>query len=186
MFGLNKTQGCRRGQGSGFVKAMSASLLVMLLIGLNLVAASPLDDEIETLKAETSATAKDMVTLEQKVRQLVDTRVSVFLTLGSRDGLDLDSVELFVNGKPAVSHLYTPAESRSLKQGGIQQLFMGNLVNGAHELQAVITARAANDRFVRRESSHSFKKRPGELRLEMALEANAPDYEPRVSFIEWK
>src|SRR5690554_6464256 len=109
MFGLHKTQGCRRSQRSGFVAALS--VIVMLLSGLSPVAASSLDDEIDTLKAETSATGKDTVQLEEKVRQLVDTRLSVFLTQGSQNGLDLDSVELFVNGKPAVSHLYTPNES---------------------------------------------------------------------------
>lgn len=186
MFGLHKTQGCRRGQGCGFIAALCVSAIVVLTSALVPVAAAPLDDEIGTLATETSATAKDIAQLEQKVRQLIDTRLSLFLTLGSQNGLDLDSVELFVNGKPAVSHLYTPNENGALKQGGIQKLFMGNLVNGTHELKAVITARAANDRFVRRESLHSFKKRPGELRLEMALEARAPDYEPRVSFVEFK
>ncbi len=185
MFGQHKTQGCRRGQGSGFIAALCVSAIV-LLNALVPVAAAPLDDEIGTLATDTSATAKDIAQLEQEVRQLIDTRISLFLTLGSQNGLDLDSVELFVNGRPAVSHLYTPNENGALKQGGMQKLFMGNLVNGTHELKAVITARAANDRFVRRESLHNFKKRPGELRLEMALEARAPDYEPHVSFVEFE
>jgi len=33
---------------------------------------------------------------------------------------------------------------------------------------------------------HRFRKRPGALRLQMSLEAQAPDYKPRVSFLEWK
>lgn len=186
MFGLHNTQGCRGGQGSGFVAGLSASVILMLPVWLSPAVASALDDDIDALRAETSANAKAIDELEKQVWQLVDTRLAVYLTLGNQNGLDLDSVELFVNGKPAASHLYTPSESSSLKQGGIQQLFTGNLANGTHELKAVITARAANDRFVRRESSHRFSKRPGELRLEMALEAKAPDYEPRVSFVEWK
>ncbi|WP_239985800.1 tetratricopeptide repeat protein [Marinobacter salexigens] len=184
MFGLQKKQGCRSSQKNGFVTGLASSVVTMLLIGQSPVVASALEAEIATLKAEASAYAADMAKLEERVLQPVDTRMALFLTLANSDGLDLDSVELFVNGKPAASHLYTPRESGSLQQGGIQKLFTGNLVNGTHELKAVITARAANDRFVRREAFHRFQKKPGKLRLKVALEARAPDYEPRVSFVE--
>lgn len=167
-------------------KRLGAGLIIAALIGASTAAASSLDEEIAGLKAEVSAHADAIFKLEKSVLHPVDTRLAVFLTLASRDGLDLDSVELFVNGKPAASHLYTARESESLQQGGVQQLFTGNLANGEHELKAVITARAANDRFVRRESTHRFQKRPGVLRFQMALEAKAPDYEPRVAFVEWK
>ena len=73
-----------------------------------------------------------------------------------------------------------------LDQGGVHQLFIGNLADGRHSLKAVINARAANNRFVRREIVHDFRKQPGTLRLQMTLNAKAPDYEPEVSFVEWK
>lgn len=167
-------------------KGFGVGLIVAGLMGTGTTVASSLDTEIAGLKAEVSAHADDIFKLEQNVLHPVDTRLAIFLTLANREGLDLDSVELFVNGKPAASHLYTARESESLQQGGTQQLFTGNLANGEHELKVVITARAANDRFVRRESTHRFQKRPGVLRFQMALEAKAPDYEPRVSFVEWK
>ncbi|MGO1460951.1 MAG: AraC family transcriptional regulator [Marinobacter sp.] len=148
--------------------------------------AANLDEEITNLKAEVSAHSSKIFQLEQKILHPVDTRLAVSLTLADRGGLDLDSVELFVDGQAVTSHLYTARESGSLRQGGTQQLFTGNLANGTHTLKAIITARAANDRFVRRESTHRFQKRPGALRLELALDAKAPDYEPRVSFVERK
>ena len=43
-----------------------------------------------------------------------------------------------------------------------------------------------DNRFVRREIVHDFRKQPGTLRLQMTLNAKAPDYEPEVSFVEWK
>ena len=185
MFGLLKTKRRRdkqrKGWGIGLIGAV-----VLITLGCGPVIASSLDEEISSLKAEVSAHSAEIFQLEQKILHPVDTRLAVFLTLTSRSGLDLDTVELFVNGQPVVSHLYTARDSESLQQGGIQQLFTENLANGPHQLKAVITARAANDRFVRRESTHDFQKRPGVLRLEMALEAKAPDYEPRVSFVERK
>jgi hypothetical protein len=159
---------------------------LVLLLSAPTMASTSLDDEIEALSAEVAGYSASVFALEQKVLHPANTRLAVFLTLQSRDALDLDSVELFVNGQPVASHLYTERERASLERGGIQQLFTGNLKNGEHELKTVITARSANDDFVRRESVHRFRKRPGTLRLQMSLEARAPDYEPRVSFVEWK
>lgn len=149
-------------------------------------AASSLDQQIEQLRAQVSAHSMQVFALEQELLHPADTRMAVFLTLGSRASLDLDSVELFVNDQPVASHLYSDRERGSLKDGGVQQLFTGNLPSGAHELKTVVTARSANDHFVRREAVHRFQKRPGTLRLQMNLEAPAPDYDPRVSFVEWK
>ncbi len=148
--------------------------------------ASDIDHAIDQLRAEVSEHSARVFALEQRLLHPADSRLSVFLTLGSPDALELDSVELFVNGKPVVSHLYSEREQEALEEGGVQQLFVGNLPNGSHSLKAVVTARSGNDRFLRRESSYRFQKRPGSLRLQMTLEAKAPDFEPRVSFLEWK
>ncbi|MBC7182663.1 MAG: AraC family transcriptional regulator [Marinobacter sp.] len=157
-----------------------------MLLSAPALAATSLDEEIESLSAEVAEHSANVFALEQKLLHPANTRLAVFLTLQSREALDLDSVELFLNGQPVASHLYNGRERASLERGGIQQLFTGNLRNGQHELKAVITARSANDDFVRRESVHRFRKNPGTLRLQMSLEAQAPDYEPRVSFVEWK
>lgn len=148
--------------------------------------ASSIDQQIEQLQAKVAVHSAQVFALEQQLLQPADTRLAVFLTLGSRASLDLDSVELFVDGQPVASHLYSERERGSLEEGGVQQLFSGNLANGEHELKTVVTARSANDHFVRRETVHRFQKRPGTLRLQMNLEAVAPDFEPRVSFVEWK
>lgn len=167
-------------------KVISIAVLVPVLLAAKTSVAAGLDEELEELSAKVASHSEDVFALEQKVLHPANTRLAVFLTLQSRDALDLDSVELFVNGQPVASHLYSDRERTSLERGGIQQLFTGNLENGEHELKTVITARSADDDFVRRESTHRFRKRPGVLRLQMSLEARAPDYEPRVSFVEWE
>jgi hypothetical protein len=182
MFGTQQTQR-RRIEHQRLVRI---GALILALLTASTAAADGLDDELERLSAEVASHSERVFALEQKVLHPANTRLAVFLTLQSRDALDLDSVELFVNGKPVASHLYSDRERASLERGGIQQLFTGNLANGEHELKTVITARSADDDFVRRESTHHFRKRPGVLRLQMSLEARAPDYEPRVSFMEWE
>ncbi|WP_338354904.1 AraC family transcriptional regulator [Marinobacter flavimaris] len=182
MFGTRKSQRRRIARQ----RLVRFGAVVLSLLAVSAVAANGLDEELERLSAEVASHSERVFALEQKVLHPANTRLAVFLTLQSRDALDLDSVELFVNGQPVASHLYSDRERTSLERGGIQQLFTGNLENGEHELKTVITARSADDDFVRRESTHKFRKRPGVLRLQMSLEARAPDYEPRVSFVEWE
>ncbi|WP_241956248.1 AraC family transcriptional regulator [Marinobacter flavimaris] len=182
MVGIQKLQSGR----ISLQKVISIAVLVPVLLAAKTSVAAGLDEELEELSAKVASHSEDVFALEQKVLHPANTRLAVFLTLQSRDALDLDSVELFVNGQPVASHLYSDRERTSLERGGIQQLFTGNLENGEHELKTVITARSADDDFVRRESTHKFRKRPGVLRLQMSLEARAPDYEPRVSFVEWE
>mgnify|MGYP003134166076 CR=1 FL=1 len=182
MFGTQQTQ--RRRIAHQWLVAVG--VLVLAVLAVSASAADGLDEELERLSAEVSDHSERVFAFEQKVLHPANTRLAVFLTLQSRDALDLDSVELFVNGQPVASHLYSDRERASLERGGIQQLFTGNLQNGEHELKTVITARSADDDFVRRESTHRFRKRPGVLRLQLSLEARAPDYEPRVSFVEWE
>ncbi|WP_449287155.1 AraC family transcriptional regulator [Marinobacter sp. PE14] len=182
MFGTQQSQ--RRRIAHQRVVAIGA--LVLALPAASAAVADGLDEELERLNAEIASHSERVFALEQKVLHPANTRLAVFLTLQSRDALDLDSIELFVNGQPVASHLYSDRERASLERGGIQQLFTGNLENGEHELKTVITARSADDDFVRRKSTHRFRKRPGVLRLQMSLEARAPDYDPRVSFMEWE
>lgn len=166
---------------------ITVAVVVACLCGLVRSAfAESLDHEIDRLKADVAELSQTLYELEENVLYPVDTQVAVFLTLKNREGLDLDSVELYLNGTPVASHLYTDRERDSLKQGGVQRLYIGNLPHGAHQLKAVLTARSANERFVRREAIHQFRKRPGESRIQMTLDAAGPDYEPVVSFREWK
>jgi hypothetical protein len=145
-----------------------------------------LDREIAAIKSDVASLSQTLFELEESVLHPADTQVAVFLTLKDKDGLALDSVELYLDGTPVSSHLYTDRERESLRKGGIQRLYIGNIPHGSHQLKAVLTARSANERFIRREVRHQFRKRPGESRIQMSLDAAAPDYEPVVSFQEWK
>ncbi|WP_228257281.1 AraC family transcriptional regulator [Marinobacter sp. NP-4(2019)] len=151
-----------------------------------LATANELNAEINRLKADVISLAGEVFALEEGILHPADTQVTVFLTLARKDALTLDSVELYVDDTPVASHLYTDRELNALAQGGVQQLYTGNLPHGHHVLKTVLTARAGNDRYVRRESTYRFQKQPGQSRIAMTLDARAPDYEPQVSFREWK
>ena len=145
-----------------------------------------LDREIEAIKSDLASLSQTLFELEESVLYPAGTQVAVFLALKDKNGLALDSVELYLNGSPVSSHLYTDRERESLRKGGVQRLYIGNLPHGSHQLKAILTASSANERFIRREVRHQFRKRPGESRIQMTLDAAAPDYEPVVSFQDWK
>lgn len=182
MFGSKQPQQRRI---HGWISALLATV-ILAGIAVPVSAAPTLDEQIAELNTQVAEHATEVLALEQKLLHPPNTRLAVFLTLQNRNALNLDSVELFVNDQPVAAHYYTDRERASLEQGGVQQLFIGNLENGEHELRTVITARSADEDFVRREASHLFRKRPGVLRLQMSLDARAPDYEPRVAFREWE
>lgn len=161
-------------------------LPLMALGSTQLMASTAVDQQIEQLRARVSAHSVEVNRFEQELLHPVDTRVAVFLTLAGRNGLEVDAVELFIDGQPVASHLYSKRERNALERGGVQQLFTGNLSNGGHEIKAVISVRTAKDQFIRRESVHRFTKSTGTHRLQLALDAHAPDYEPDVTITEWK
>ncbi len=181
MFGKQKPQNCRiapRTPGR-WISGLLATLFFAS------TQAASLDADIDRLSTEVSRHTAGVRSLEQNLLPLTDTRVALFLSLGERQSLELDSVELFLNDKPVASHIYSEQERESLRQGGVHSLYTGNLAAGSHRLRAVVNARADSNRFVRREISHRFRKQSGMFRLQMALDARAPDFEPDVSFTEW-
>ncbi|MGC8119068.1 AraC family transcriptional regulator [Marinobacter sp. VGCF2001] len=182
MFGRQKTQKCRIAPG---IRGLFISGVIVAIFSATSHASS-LEEQIERLSADIMRHSARVNAVEQRLLHPVNTRVAVFLSLANRQALELDSVELFVDDQPVTAHLYGENERNSLAQGGVHQLFLGNLADGQHSLKAVINARASNNRFVRREITHQFRKEPGALRLQMTLSAQAPDYEPDVSFVEWK
>lgn len=175
------------GHRLGFALKAVLAVLALSFPGAGQFAhADTLDSEISRLKADVADLSQALYALEEDVLYPEDTQVAVFLTLRDREGLELDTIELYLDDTPVASHLYTDRERGSLKQGGVQRLYVGNLPHGSHQLKAVLTARSSNERFVRREVTHDFRKRPGESRIQMTLDAKAPDFEPVVSFQEWK
>lgn len=148
--------------------------------------AAGLDADIASLEAEVAQLGQSVFSLEEELLHPADTRVEIFVSLPGRSALALDSLELHIDGQPVSSHLYSLRERSALQEGGVQRIYIGNLALGSHQLQASLTAQAANDRFVRHNTTFTFRKRRGETRLKLLLDAPAPAYEPVITLREWK
>ena len=92
MFGTQKSQRRR----IAHKRLVRFGAVVLSLLAASVAAADGLDEELERLSAEVASHSERVFALEQKVLHPANTRLAVFLTLQSRDALDLDSVELFI------------------------------------------------------------------------------------------
>ncbi|MGF2734966.1 tetratricopeptide repeat protein [Marinobacter sp. DUT-1] len=161
-----------------------AFIRLVVLFFCSGTAASALDDDIAEFTEDADRHSANIQALERNQLRPLGTRLAVFLTLDSAGGFDLDSLDLFVDGRPVVSKLYALEEQSALNVDVAHHLYVGHLANGDHKLKVVVTARSADGDFVRREATHLFGKRSRALAVRLHLSASAPEFEPRVSFVE--
>ncbi len=145
-----------------------------------------LDSDIDALAADVSDLSENLFDLEQSMLFPANTRVAVYLSVADRDAFVLDSVELSINGKPAVSHLYTDQERLALRQGAIQQLYLGNLPAGQHNLTATLNGQSANDHYVRQQHHFTLRKQAGETRVQLVVETGQKGQAPDFMLREWQ
>lgn len=180
MFGSQKSE--ERRQDSRFLEVFIG--LMASLFFSTVTAAGDLNDDIADLINEADQHSARIQSLERAQLRPLGTQLTVFLTLDTGSGLELESIELFIDDRPAASRRYSGGEQSALNPDATGAVYSGHLANGTHELKAVVTARSADRDFVRRETVHSFSKQSGALALQLNLVAGAPDFEPRVSFVE--
>lgn len=162
-------------------------LITTALMGLSgWLWAGSLDQDIDRLKTDVAALSETLFELEEDILHPADTRVAVYLSMADRTAFVLDSVELSINGRPVVSHLYTDSERQALSQGGVQRLYIGNLPIGEHELNAALNGQAENARYVRQQAAFEIRKSEGETQVQLVLQAPAPDYQPEFSLKVWQ
>lgn len=182
MFGRQESQKCRIAPRKGGRRISGLPLVLMAVMAASASQAADTDQTIARLEAELVRHGAGVSALEEQVLKTIDTRLAVSFSAASPDVLDLDSVELLLDDRPVATRLNARTEPGTHNAGELYPLFTGHVKEGAHQLKAVINARAGNKRFVRREVVHEFRKGSGALGLLMTIGASAPDYEPRVTF----
>ncbi|MDX1754910.1 MAG: AraC family transcriptional regulator [Marinobacter sp.] len=163
------------------LSALWVMLMAWILLPVSGQASESLNRQLDQLKGEVAALSEQLFKLEEAILHPADSRVSIFLSVSGGDTIELDAIELKIDGQPVASHLYTDQEYRALSEGGLQRLYVGNVALGQHEITATLTARTGSDRYVRRENQLRFHKRAGESHIQLQLTASAPDFEPQLS-----
>lgn len=175
--------------------ALRFGLLLLMLCG-TCVGAEPvspndsantsLDENIQSLKQDVLALNRELFILEEELLYPASTQVAVFLSLDVGEFFTLDTVQLKIDDKVVSNYLYTQRETEALQQGGVQRLYMGNMMTGEHELVAIFTGKGPNGRDYRRGASHVFNKSLGARFIELKIMDNESSEQPDFSIKEWE
>jgi hypothetical protein len=99
----------------------------------------------------------------------------------------LDSVTVKIDNKQVKNYLYTAREADALLKGGVQQIYLGNLKVGKHELVAFFTGKGLPvDRDYRRGATVNFDKGVGAKYLELKITDKVAKHQPEFLIKDWE
>ena len=146
--------------------------------------ATQLQQDIQDLKKEVLKLNRNLFILEEDLLFPANTQFSVFLSVDAGQLFTLDAVQLKIDDKVVINHLYTERELTALKRGGIQRLYIGNLASGEHEIVAIFTGVGPNGRDYRRGETLKVDKGSDPQFVELQIIDNPtkeqPDFKSRI------
>jgi hypothetical protein len=145
-----------------------------------------LDEQVQDLKKDVVDLNKDLFVLEEELLFPANTQVAVFVSIDVGDFFALDSITLKIDNREVKDYLYTPREVAALLKGGVQQLYVGNLKAGQHELVAFFEGKGPNERNYRRAATLKFEKGVGAKYLELKITDRARAQQPEFEIKDWE
>jgi hypothetical protein len=145
-----------------------------------------LDGRVQSLKKEVLEINRDLYVLEEELLFPANTQIAVFVSVDVGDFFDLDSVQIKLDDKVVANYLYTQREVEALHRGGVQQLYIGNVTSGDHELVAIFVGKGPNGRDYRRGADVKVKKGLGAKYLELKISDRSIKKQPEFVIKEWQ
>ena len=145
-----------------------------------------LDQEVQGLKKDVIDLNKDLFVLEEELLFPSNTQVAVYVSMDVGTFFALDSVTVKIDNKEVKNYLYTAREADSLLKGGVQQIYLGNLKVGKHEMVAFFTGKGPMERDYRRGATINFDKGVGAKYLELKITDKVPKHQPEFTIKNWE
>jgi hypothetical protein len=145
-----------------------------------------LDQEVQGLKKDVVDLNKDLFVLEEELLFPANTQVALYVSMDVGTFFALDSVTLKIDNKEVKNYLYTAREADALLKGGVQQIYLGNLKVGKHELVAFFTGKGPAERDYRRGATISFDKGVGAKYLELKITDRVAKHQPEFTIKDWE
>jgi hypothetical protein len=117
-----------------------------------------LDEQVQEIKSDVLAIATELQQLEEKLLYPSDTQVAVFVSLAEGYALELDSVQIRIDGEPVAHHIYAFKELAALRKGGVQRIYTGNLATGEHRMEVSTVGTLPGGSEFNETESFSFRK----------------------------
>jgi hypothetical protein len=145
-----------------------------------------LDQEVQGLKKDVIDLNKDLFVLQEELLFPANTQVAVYVSMDVGAFFGLDAVQVKIDNKEVKNYLYTAREADALLKGGVQEIYLGNLKTGKHELVAFFTGKGPNERDYKRGASISFDKGVGAKYLELKITDRVPKHQPEFLIKDWE
>ena len=145
-----------------------------------------LDQEVQGLKKDVVDLNKDLFVLQEELLFPANTQVALYISMDVGTFFALDSVTVKIDNKEVKNYLYTAREADALLKGGVQQIYLGNLKVGKHELVAFFTGKGPVERDYKRGASMSFDKGVGAKYLELKITDRVPKHQPEFMIKDWE
>ncbi len=145
-----------------------------------------LDQEVQGLKKDVIDLNKDLFVLEEELLFPSNTQVAVYVSMDVGTFFALDSVTVKIDNKEVKNYLYTAREADALLKGGVQQIYLGNLKVGKHEMVAFFTGKGPMERDYRRGATINFDKGVGAKYLELKITDKVPKHQPEFTIKNWE
>jgi hypothetical protein len=145
-----------------------------------------LDQEVQGMKKDVIDLNKDLFVLEEELLFPANTQVAVYVSMDVGAFFALDSVTLKIDNKEVKNYLYTAREADALLKGGVQQLYLGNLKVGKHELIAFFSGKGPVERDYRRGATLKFDKGVGAKYLELKISDKVAKHQPEFLIKDWE
>ena len=145
-----------------------------------------LDEDIQGLKSSVMDLNRDLFLLEEELLFPANTQVAIFVSMDVGEFFGLDSVQINLDGRDVANYLYTAREVDALARGGVQQLYLGNMRVGEHELVAIFTGQGPHERDYRRGATIVFDKHIGPKYIELSISDQEHKLQPEFVVSEWE
>jgi hypothetical protein len=128
-----------------------------------------LDEQVQEIKTDVLSIAEQLNQLEEKLLYPSNTQVAVFIALDNNETFRLDAVEIELDGKPVAHHIYTFKELEALQKGGVQRIYTGNILAGAHDLQVSVLGKSGGGTDFQKTERFTVNKDVGPKMVEISL-----------------
>ena len=128
-----------------------------------------LDEQVQEIRSDVLAIATELQQLEEKLLYPSDTQVAVFVSITESDALELDSVQIRIDGEAVAHHIYEFKELEALRKGGVQRIYTGNLPTGEHQLEVSTAGTLPGGSEFEESQSFSFRKKVEPKVLDLAF-----------------
>jgi hypothetical protein len=145
-----------------------------------------LDQEVQGLKKDVLDLNKDLFVLEEELLFPANTQVALYVSMDVGTFFALDSVTVKIDNKEVKNYLYTAREADALLKGGVQQIYLGNLKVGKHELVAFFTGKGPAERDYKRGATIIFDKGVGAKYLELKITDRLAKHQPEFTIKDWE